>query len=52
MSDSVTNMEERIEYLEGQILELQKKNLSYEKEKNVLLQTVRDMYEMNKQVMV
>ena len=28
MSDSVTNMEERIEYLEGQILELQKKNLS------------------------
>lgn len=52
MNDTVEELKKRISDLEEKVLELQKENLSYVKERTVINQTLHDMYQINSQVMV
>ncbi len=52
MNGDAKELEARINYLEEKILELQKQNLSQEKEKNAMLQTIHEMYDINNQIMI
>ena len=52
MSEDSKELGARISYLEEKVLELQKINLSQEKEKNVIFKAIREMYEINNQIML
>ncbi len=52
MSEDTKELASRISYLEEKVLELQKSNLSQAKEKDAMLKTIHEMYEINNQIMV
>lgn len=52
MDGNTTGIEEKIILLEQKVAELEAQNKSIKNDYNVLIQTVRDIYEVNKQMMV
>ena len=52
MDERINKLEERISFLEQEVLELQKENLSYVKERETINQTLRDICDINKEVMI
>lgn len=52
MDDRVNKLEERILFLEKKVLELQEDNLAYAKERETINQTLRDMCDINNEVMI
>lgn len=51
MSEDRSELEKRILYLEDKILEMQRTNLSYVKEKDAIFQAIRDLSDISNQVM-
>ncbi|MEY8392213.1 GT-D fold domain-containing glycosyltransferase [Lachnospiraceae bacterium 45-W7] len=52
MEERVKELKERISCLEGQIVKLQEENLSNKKDNAALLQAIRELYEINRQMML
>ena len=52
MNENREELEERISYLENKILELEQKNLSYAKERDSIFQAIRNISDINNQVLV